>query len=163
MRQSISKFKSAIGYTNGQTTLTVTAGAYSAGDVVGGVVKFDIPSAAGGCLLNQIAIFDDDNQGAAMDVYLMSAEPTAIADNAAFASAFDFDSMQNMIVGVQEISTYTTVNSNQYAFQALDKAFVSGVNGIDTIWAFFVTNGSTPTYTATTGKLIFRLDYLTQG
>lgn len=159
-----SRFLSSTGYTKGATALTVTAGAYSDLDCVGGLIKFDFDSAIGGALLNQVAIFDDDNQSAIFDLYLFHSEPQTINDNAAFASALTFASLSKLIAPKKAIATYTTINSNNYAFATFDKTFVSSPDaGINTIWAYLVLNGSTPTYSATTAKLVVRLDLLTEG
>jgi len=160
----MSRFLSVNGVTKGQTALTVTAGAYSDGDVVGGLIRFDYDSSIGGAVINQVAIFDDDNQSAVFDLYLFHTEPQTIADNAAFASALTFASLSKLIVPKKAISTYTTINSNNYAFADFDKAFISSPTaGINTIWAYLVLNGSTPTYSATSGTLLVRIDLLTEG
>jgi hypothetical protein len=67
-------------------TPTVTAGAYAAGDVVGGRLEFeDAARAAGlGGLITGMTIVDDAGQDSTMELWLFNAQPTDIADNAAF-------------------------------------------------------------------------------
>ena len=157
-------FVSSNGVTKGQTDLTVTAGAYSDLDCVGGLIRFDFDSSVGGALVNQVAVFDDDNQSATFDLYLFHTEPQTIADNAAFASALTFSSLSKLMTPKKALSSYTTINSNNYVFADFNKTFISSPDaGINTIWAYLVLAGSTPTYTATTGTLLIRLDLMTEG
>jgi hypothetical protein len=67
-------------------TPTVTAGAYAAGDVVGGRLEFeDAARAAGlGGLITGMTIVDDAGQDSTMELWLFNAQPTDIADNTAF-------------------------------------------------------------------------------
>lgn len=65
---------------------TITEGAYSANDVVGGLLEFPINSGgSGGGILNHVRLTDADNVKAELDLYLFNEQPTAILDNAAFA------------------------------------------------------------------------------
>lgn len=137
-----------------EKTLTTTAGAYSASDVVGGLIT--IPFADG--IIRRIKVVDDDNQGAALDLYLFSGAPTAIADNGAFATAFTLADHKKWIRKLS-IATgdWQTINSNKTAFVAyqssenlgIDFASDDGVN----IYAYIVCTG-TPTYTSTAGLYI---------
>jgi hypothetical protein len=68
-------------------TPTVTAGAYAAGDVVGGLLTFENAAreAGAGGLVVGITIVDDAGQDSEMELWLFNAQPDAIADNAPFA------------------------------------------------------------------------------
>lgn len=68
-------------------TPTVTAGAYGAGDVVGGLLEFEDAARVegkGGVVIGA-TIVDDAGQDSEMELWLFNAEPTAIADNDAFS------------------------------------------------------------------------------
>ena len=70
-------------------TPAVTAGAYAAGDVVGGRLTFANAARAaglGGAILN-VTIVDDAGQDSEMELWVFNSDPTAIADNAAFVPA----------------------------------------------------------------------------
>lgn len=77
---------SSAGITISQTP-TVTAGAYSAGDAVGGLLTFanaSRESGAGG-VITDLLILDDAGQDAEMELWLFSETFTAMSDNAAWA------------------------------------------------------------------------------
>jgi len=65
---------------------TITLVAYTANDVVGGLLTFTLPRhAAGGGILGNIRLNDADAENAAMKLFLFNAVPaTTIADAAAF-------------------------------------------------------------------------------
>jgi len=68
-----------------RVTPTITVGAYSQNDVLGGLLTFKVPGTAGGGLLNRIAIVDDgavDNVG---KLHIFDDLPATIADNAAIS------------------------------------------------------------------------------
>lgn len=76
-------------------TPTITVGAYSAGDVIGGVLTFAgaaIDSGGGG-ILQSLIIIDKDNEKAALSLLVFKETPaSALADNAAFAwGSGDYD------------------------------------------------------------------------
>jgi len=68
-------------------TPTVTAGAYSANDAVGGLLTFAGAARVSGdtCFLKNVLIFDDAGQDAVMELWLFDRTFTAMADNAAWA------------------------------------------------------------------------------
>ncbi len=68
-------------------TPTVTAGAYTAGDAVGGLLTFTNAartSGAGG-IIKSVVLVDDAGQDAEMELWLFDTTITAISDNAAWA------------------------------------------------------------------------------
>jgi hypothetical protein len=67
--------------------LTLDTNAYSANDVLGGLLTFALAShASGGGILGNIRINDADAENAAMKLFLFNALPaTTIADDAAYA------------------------------------------------------------------------------
>ena len=68
-------------------TPTVTAGAYSANDAVGGLLTFAGAGrvAAGSGVIKNVLIIDDAGQDAVLELWLFNATFTAMADNAAWA------------------------------------------------------------------------------
>lgn len=69
-----------------QVTPTVTAGAYSVGDVIGGLLTFSsaLDAQPGSGELREVLVYDNSKQAKAMTLYLFDSAPSAIADNAAF-------------------------------------------------------------------------------
>jgi hypothetical protein len=68
-------------------TPTVTAGAYTANDAVGGLLTFANAArvSGGGGLIKNVIILDDAGQDAALELWLFNATFTAMSDNAAWA------------------------------------------------------------------------------
>lgn len=139
----------AVNYTHTLTTeLTITAGAYGDGDVVGGRLDLSaLCGGGGGGTIRQIRLADGDNEGAAMYVYLFDGQPTSIADNAAFATSIVIADLKKLIGRISIIAgDYLTINSEKVAI----KDDINLSHGTGQLFAYLVTNGSTPTYTATT-------------
>lgn len=131
------------------TTPAITAGGYSAADVVGGQLSFTLPSAGGGGIIRKLVIADDDNEKAAMDIYFFDdsqGTPTVIADNAPFAPVIA--DLKALIGKVSVAATdYVTINGNAYAIKdglAIDYSLIK-----EKLYAYAVPSG-TPTYTAVT-------------
>jgi hypothetical protein len=130
-------------------TPTITAGAYSANDVIGGLQTIEINASSGGTI-RRVNLVDDDSEAAAMTLYFFDQQPSTIADNAAFAPTV---ADLKKLIGTVDIAAgdYVTVNSNDYVV-------VNNVNLdyaiSDTIYVYAVVTG-TPTYTATS-DLTFR-------
>ena len=69
-------------------TPTITAGAYSANEAVGGLITFTNVATAdsrGSGVIQSITIIDDDKQNAELELHLFDRTFTPTADNAAFA------------------------------------------------------------------------------
>lgn len=126
---------------------TVTPGtvAHTAADVVGGLLTFDM--AAGGAKVSGgriewAALADDDNEGAALELYLFDSEPTSIAANAAGTlAAADL----RRICGQVSFGTadYVTINSMKACFKRdLQLPFAA-----DKLYGYLICTG-TPTYAA---------------
>lgn len=93
-----------------EAALTVSTDAYTAGDVVGGLITFDMSVAPEGALLNGIVITDAANQKEAYTLWLFNEAPTTIADADAFAP--DIDDLNAVIRRISIAATdYVTVNS----------------------------------------------------
>lgn len=72
--------------TDGQASIVITAGAYTAGDVIGGLLRFPnvFISSPGKGEVRSIVIFDNAKQAKALKLFLFKSIPSVIADNAAF-------------------------------------------------------------------------------
>lgn len=132
-------------------TLTNDTDAYSANDVIGGKITIAIPSG----ILRRVKITDDDNEGAALELYLFDADPSTIADDAAFSLAIgDLDKMIKRLTLAS--ADYYTNNSNKVGWfkdgttDSLGIDYVSGGN----LYAYLVCT-ATPTLAAASYKLHF--------
>lgn len=144
-----------------QVTVVPDTNAYSANDVIGGLLTFSLTgSSTGSGVLNSLKVCDNDNEGAAGALWLFrpgssNAAPTAALDNAAFAPTIT--DLENLIV-VITLGTFTTVNSlKEQVVEDINKTFHVDNN---IIYGYFVPSG-TPTY-AGTKRLTFELGILTQ-
>jgi hypothetical protein len=136
------------------------AAAYTANDVVGGLLSFSIADGVkiNGGVINSVYLVDDDNEGAALKLYLFSAAPTTIADDAAFApTAADLKKM----FAVVDIASgdYEEINSMKVVYKA-DVNQIIRVDNKQQVYGYLVC-GATPTYAA--NKTIFiRLSILSE-
>lgn len=138
-------------------TPTITAGAYSAGDVVGGLLTFDVSGASGVFSLKSVRIADDDNEKAACHLYLFNSAPTSIADNAAFAPVIA--DLKKLVADVAVASAvFSTLNGNAVALKEALTAIFTVPAG--KLYGYLVCD-ATPTYTATT-DLAIQLTLLTE-
>jgi len=125
---------------------TVTAGAYSAGDVVGGLLTFANASrvAGEGGVIKNIMIIDDAGQDAEMELWLFEATVSGIADNAAFAPPeADLRSL---------VAIISTGDGSWFACGTPSVARVEASQRYETVgtslYGYLVTRG-TPTFVAT--------------
>lgn len=127
----------------------VTAGAYSANDVVGGLMTFPIGSSflSGNVLLKRLIIGDADNEKAAMDIWIFNTAPTAILDNASFSTISDAEIRDTCRLHLAiSASDYTTAGSNALGEKDINKSIdLSGPN----FYVYAVFSG-TPTLGAIT-------------
>lgn len=80
--------------------IVITAGAYSAGDVVGGTIVFDVYSSGGGGIISDIYLTDAENIAAAYTLYIFDELPTEIADNGAWPTGIDIDDLKGLIAKI---------------------------------------------------------------
>jgi hypothetical protein len=141
--------------------LTVDTNAYSASDVVGGLITFAINSASETLLLDRIRLVDDDDEKAACKLYLFNDTPSTIADDAAFAPTV---ADLKKLVAIVEIAAadYTTLNSNAVAFVTIGEGELNIVKASNkgNLYGYLVCD-ATPTYTAA-ADLTLTLTALTQ-
>jgi len=145
----IDNTRKPFGYTLAGTSLVVTAGAYTAADVVGGTIVFDVTSAGGGGRITDIYLTDAANQAVAMTLFLFDIKPTAIADNGAWDTGIDIDDLDGMIAVISLTAGHfaTTINSLDWAHIGdVDQDFATK-DGHLYMYAVCVTG---PTYAAVT-------------
>lgn len=95
---------SSPGGINISVTPTITAGAYSAKDAVGGMMTFANAVSGSGKsgILNTVTIIDNDDEKAPLELWLFNADPSGVADNA----PMDFtDANMLKCVGIVPISS----------------------------------------------------------
>jgi len=117
---------------------TLDTDAYTAGDVMGGLLQFDVSGLViNGGLINQAVLIDEDSIGLGLKLYLYDALPTTIADDAAFAPTIDD---LNKLVAVIAFATFTTINSMDYAIvEDINNIFVT-TNGL--LYGYLVADGA---------------------
>lgn len=91
---------------------TIDTDAYTTGDVVGGLLTFDLSGiTVNGGLINQAHFVDEDATGVTWTLYLSDELPTTIADDAAYAPTIADVNKYCAVVGFGSLST---VNSIEY-------------------------------------------------
>ncbi len=135
-------------------------GAYSAGDVVGGLLTFDFKNLpTGGGILGNIYITDDDNEKAAATLYVYTSAPTTIADDAAFAAALAIaDLKAQKYVKTILATDYVSLGPGAYWSDIKINQILAFERYL---YAYFVCT-ATPTYTAV-GDLAFTISILLEG
>lgn len=137
---------------------TISAGAYSANDVIGGLLEFPIPRNGSG-FVRGVEITDDDNEKAACKLYLFASRPTAFADNAAFAPTIDDLKSLFAIVTIGS-GDYSTINNNAKAIVSTNTSLDFEFQNQPAVYGYLVCD-ATPTYTATTDLTIHIRFFLT--
>jgi hypothetical protein len=126
-------------------TPTVTAGAYSANDIVGGPLDFgNVPQG----LLRAVIIVDEAKQAGAYQLLLFRSVPTTIADNDTYDIA-DAD-VKNLVGAIHITDTagadkFDFADNKAYVRQGLALPIVPGTD----LYGYLICLG-TPTYAATT-------------
>ena len=135
--------------TNDDTeTPTITAGAYSAGDAVGGLLTFDIIQNHNiGGIIKSVVITDKAKQSVEFDLVLFNQTFTPTADNAAF-DVSDADLLN--CVGVANIPTTAYMDFVDNSVAIVGNLFVSAKSADDNgkLYGQLITRG-TPTYAST--------------
>lgn len=96
-------------------TPTIALTAYTAGDVVGGLMTFTFTSSRPfDGVIRSVLVTDDDNQKEGYTLYIFNALPSTIADDAAFAPALaDLKKIATTVVVAA--GDYTTDGGNAWA------------------------------------------------
>ncbi len=129
-------------------TPTVTAGAYTAGDVIGGLLTFSatLSSQPGSGELREVMVYDNAKQQKALTLFLFDSAPSVIADNAAFnLSAADLRKCF-AIVPIAIHKTYSTSTRGYSIARALSVPVFTDTD--QSIYAYLVCDAA-PTYGAT--------------
>ena len=135
-------------------TPTIDTDAYTANDVVGGLMTFAFGGVGGSGSIRSITIADDDDEKAAFTLYIFNAAPSTIADDAAFAPTIA-DLKKLVTTVLVEAGDYATVNSNAYAIlgghedlatKNMDIPYASADGNL----YMYAVCTATPTYTAAT-------------
>lgn len=139
VRAGIQRFK---------VTPAVTAGAYSANDVVGGVLRFTGFKQG---TLQSITIIDKAAQSVDYFIVFFESQPTTIVDNATFDIAdADLDKIIYEDVLTAAATRRAFTNNSYHFLYDLDIPML----GADSdIYAFLITTG-TPTYAATSDIVV---------
>lgn len=95
-----------------EATPTVTAGAYTVADVVGGLITIPVQTAGGWCILNDVVLVDDSNVASNLSVLVFNESPTAILDNG-LSSGLLIADLKKLVEKV-DITSFYTVNSNKW-------------------------------------------------
>lgn len=132
----------------------ITAGAYSSGDVVGGVLTFKVGSVTNGFRLTGLKIVDTSAVSAAFMVrFYTSNFATPLADNDVFSLT-----AADMQKAIGTISVATTDYSTMSSMSIVHKyTYIHHRLPTEYIYAYAVVSG-TPTYAATNG-----LTFILQG
>ena len=137
--------------------LEVGTDAYTAVDVVGGLLTFAVDSPTGGGILNSVMLIDEDNLSEPYKLYLFDAAPSTIADDAAFEPTI---ADMRKLVAVITLSSYTTINSIGYCYVG-DINQVIGQLASGNLYGYMVPD-ATPDHT-NADALYLRLGMLTEG
>lgn len=130
------------------TTPTVTAGAYTASDVLGGLMTFTIPWKPARGFIDAFRIVDDANQKAAMTLWFFDSAVTEIDDNAPFAPVVA--DLQHVCGKIDVAAAdYTTLNGNAI-WVTPDSFKPISFRCPDGILRLYAVPSGTPTYVATT-------------
>lgn len=140
-------------------TPTITAGAYSAKDAVGGMMTFaNAARVSGGHgVINSLTIVDKDDEKAQLELWVFNADPSGVADNAPMDFA---DADMAKLVGIIPIST-----ADYYSLLDNGAACIRGVLlqfdcAATSLFAQLKCVG-TPTYTGTSDLIVtLGIEYL---
>lgn len=135
-----------------ESTPVITAGAYAANDVVGGLIKLDldgVPDGASG-YLHSIVVSDKNNIKTALKVHFFTSAPASIADNAAFAPTYAEIKKRFAVIAVGA-ADFTSISTYAQAIKdGLRNSFVTDSATADSLWVYVTCDG-TPTFSATDG------------
>lgn len=139
--------------------LTTTAGAYTAGDNVGGKMSFEVLNdKKKTAILQSVLVKDGANQKASGEILIFDSNPTVTAtDNSAFA--YGTGAYDKLIARVAVASTdYVTTDSKAEA-QKMGLGIIIEGDSTTTLYAVFNTQG-TPTYGASSSVVSIVFGFL---
>ncbi len=126
--------------------ITVSLAAYTAGDVVGGLLTVPVHSSGGGGWLLDFYLTDAANQNEPFDIYIFDAAPTTVADADPFAGSMDIDDLGVLIhKEILAAGDYKTINSLGWAHvPAINQQFHAPNGNL----YFYLVPTATPDYAA---------------
>lgn len=140
-------------------TLTTDTTAYASGDLIADTQVVAVAVRANDALgvLASVTVIDEDDQGSAIDLYFLSANNSLGTENAAPSIS---DANAREILGCVSVasSDYKDLGGVKIATKTGVNLPVKPATGTDDVYVAVVSNGSTPTYTASGLKL--RLGFL---
>lgn len=136
---------------------TVTVGAYSVGDVVGGLLTFTPVKKLETAFIQNVLLIDKANQSSEFDLFLFDEAPTTIADNAAFDLAAG--DLEKLIADYMQFTSYVSVNgSSNYVVAKPSAVPAIPVDTQNAFYGFLVAR-TAPTF-ANADDLIIRVSML---
>ena len=127
---------------NGDDGIVVATDAYTDGDVVGGLLTFDVASGKGGGTINRVRLVDEDSQDEPYTLYLFNAAPTSIDDADPFAPTV---ADLRKLIAVVAISSAVTINTFDYWHSAvINKTYTTDTGKL---YGYLVATAGTPDYT----------------
>lgn len=143
-----------------QVTPTLDTDAYTAGDVLGGLLTFNVENAESGRAqgyISKVEVIDSDNEGAALKLYLYGEQPTEIADDAAWAGSQTAADLVKLLGDPVAISSYDSiagaVNLKREQVEVSPELEFNAADG--NLYGYLVCD-ATPTYAAA-DKLTIKL------
>lgn len=131
-----------------EQTPTITAGAYSANDAVGGKLTFrGVPEDG---LVHSATVYDKSGQKVSVDLVLFQEDFTATSDNAAFAITA---SEEASVISVINLTTYDDLGADAIAVAENLSIPYRLVDRDSKLFGQLVTRG-TPTYTSTSDLIV---------
>lgn len=135
-------------------TLSLDTSAYTAGDLIADTqeVASAVRAADAKGVLQSVVVIDEDDQGAAIDLYFFSANVTMGTENSAPSIS---DANIRNLLGIVSVASgdYKDVGGAKVAVKSGIGMIVQPASGTDDIYVAVVSNGSTPTYTASGVRL----------
>jgi hypothetical protein len=139
-------------------TPTVTAGGYTAGDVIGGLVTLTFQTAGGWCALDDIVLVDDADSISSITIHVFNQTPSTIADNAAYAPT---EADLKKKVAKVTITSFDTEGSDRWG-QAAPNITKKLISLPDNALYFYIVATAAPTFAAT-DDLYIRVSVIAEG
>ena len=133
-----------------QVVPVVTAGAYSANDVIGGRLQLYGIAGPPGIWLRSIVIADKAAQATDYVLTILDAAPTDIADNGLITTLADADASKIIWEKIIDAATYrrTFTGNSIHRVSGLDVPLMSNESDGD-LWCFLWNSATPPTYGST--------------
>lgn len=137
-----------------EVTLSLDTSAYASGDVLADTQQIDaaFSLADGRGVLHSLMVIDEDDQGAAFDVYILSGSGSMGAENAA-PSISDANARTILCRIPVLTSDYADLGGVKVANLSGLNRVVSAASGTDDLYVAVVNGSGTPTFTASGVKL----------